>query len=501
MPHDITLINARILSNDSDFMPIGPLYLASSLADRGRKVELIDFRSASNKNPFDFRALADAFAAADSPVVGVSLFGNSLPVALAAAQEYRRRGGDKTILFGGPGPNGVEARLLERFPEVDVIVRGEGEVTLPHLLDALERGTPLAAPGVFFRDADGRVQGSPPQRIADIDSLSWPDRSLLASPRFRQAPLLTGRGCPFNCSFCDIITMWGRSVGYRSIDDVVREIAAIVASGTSKLSILDDTFTLDRKRVIAFCRALRAAGLSVKWSCFARIDLVDEELLDEMTAAGCNNIYFGVDASTEDGWKKINKRLTRDMVVTTIERALRRCNVTASLIWGYPFETFEDFCSTVELAYDLAMLGSSFRHSLSVQVHFLAPEPATPLFAEYGQTLKFGDTMPLSFFGGAPLKAFATEDGYAECLAMIRHDPVLFAPFHFYPSERLVEKLLVMQSVPGLPGSRGDALDEQACGAGRDIGTLARKMRFIRSVKGQSRKNSTRDGVPAPARP
>ncbi|AWK88358.1 B12-binding domain-containing radical SAM protein [Azospirillum thermophilum] len=486
MPHDVTLVDAGVIAGYRDFMPVGPLYLASALAARGRRVEFADLRSSGS--PFDFQSMADLFEAADSPVIGVSLLGNSLPVALAASREYRRRGGGKTIVFGGPGPNGVESRLLERFPEVDIVVRGEGEVVFPDLLDALERKASPAAPGVVFRDADGNIQGSQPQRIADIDALPWPDRSLAAHNRFSETALLTARGCPFTCSFCDIIAMWGRSVGYRALDDVVREAAAITASGFGHFNIIDDTFTVNRKRVLAFCRALRAEGLTARWSCFARIDLVDGDLLDEMAAAGCDTIFYGVDSSTEDGWKKINKKLTRDMVIDTIGQTLKRCNVTPSLIWGYPFETFADFCSTVELAYDLAMLAGSSPHRINVQTHFLAPEPATPLFEEYGHTVRFGETMPLSFFEGSPLKAFSACAGYAECLELVRSDPVLFAPFHFYPSERLLEKLLVMQGAPGLPGHAGAADDGQPCGDGRDVATLARKMRFVRSIKPRFRK-------------
>lgn len=504
MPHDVTVIDAGVIASYRDFMPVGSLYLAAALSARGRRVEFTDLRSVAGDSPFDFRMLADLFEAVDSPVIGVSLLGCSLPVALAAAREYRRRGGDRTIVFGGPGPNGGESRLLERFPEVDAVVRGEGELVFPDLLDALERGTEPAFPGVFYRGADGAVRGSPPQRIPDIDALPWPDRSLPAHSRFTQTALLTARGCPFTCSFCDIITMWGRTVSYRSIDDVVREIAAILDSGVDHFNIIDDTFTVNRKRVIAFCRALRAAGLTARWSCFARIDLVDGDLLDEMAAAGCVTIYYGVDSSTEDGWKKIDKKLTRDMVIETIAQTLQRCSVTPSFIWGYPFETFDDFCSTVELAYDLATLAGTSRNLINVQTHFLAPEPATPLFEEYGHTLRFGETMPLSIFEGTPLRAYSGRAGYAECLELIRSDPVLFAPFHFYPSERLMEKLLVMQGVPGLPGYAHEtshhASTDRPAGNGRSIAALAQKVRHVRSLKPQVPRLKPAAGIAAPPR-
>lgn len=483
---DVTLVSAHLHSKDQGFAPIGPLYLASALKARGRTLEFIDFQKSSGNNPFAFKALADLFAAAASPVVGVSLFGNNLPVALAAAEEYRRRGGTKKIVFGGPGPNGVERRLLERFTSVDVVVRGEGEGVLPDILDAFSQGRTPTGSGIFARDAAGRVQGAPPIRIPDIDVLPWPDRLLISTYNHTTAPLVTARGCPFTCSFCDIITMWGRAVGFRSIEDVVREVGAIVSTGTRKIAILDDLFTVNRKRVIAFCRALRSAGFKVKWSCTSRIDLLDDELLDEMVNAGCTCIYFGVDASTEDGWKKINKNFTRDQVLNTFKMTLKRCNAYASFIWGYPFETFADFTETINLAYDLASISESLPHSLTVQLHFLAPGSATPLFAEYGHTLMLGEALPLTFLRGWSLKSFSGVDGYAECLALIRSDPELFAPFYYYPSERLLEKLLVIRELSLPDAAARDSRDDGPLAAMRDVYALSAKVRHIRSLRAKS---------------
>lgn len=479
MAYDVTLVSARSLGFSQGAIPAGPLYLASALSARGRSMEFIDFEGPSSTNPFGFKVLADMISAAQAPVVGISLFGSGLPVAIAAAEEHRRRGGDKTIIFGGPGPNGVEERLLERFASVDVVVRGEGEWVLPAILDAFERGETPAGPGIFARDVCGRVQGTPPVRIPDIDALPWPDRSCLPADRYTQAPLVTARGCPFSCAFCDIITMWGRTVGYRSIDDVVREVGAILSMGITKINILDDTFTVNRRRVIAFCRALRNAGYEVQWSCFSRIELVDDELLDEMVAAGCRSIYFGIDSSTEDGWKRINKRLNRDQVVSTIEKTLARCKVWASFIWGYPFESFSDFAATVDFAHQIAQQGKGSPHRLTVQLHFLSPEPATPLFAEYGHTLKYGEGMPLAVLGGRCLSSYSGQEGYSECTALIRSDPALFGPFHYYPSERLLEKLMVMQEVL-LPGALRDSAGKNRLGDSHCINTLSLKIRDIR---------------------
>lgn len=110
-------------------------------------------------------------------------------------------------------------------------------------------------------------------------------------------------------------------------------------------------------------------------------------------------------------------------------------------------------------------------------MYFLTPEPVTPLFQEFGHTMQCGEAMPLSMFMGKPLKTFATQHGYSECLALVRGAPDIFAPFHFYPSEQL----LVMRGMPGFAGS------DEPLGGGRDIRTLARKVRFVRLHKPRPR--------------
>lgn len=486
MRYDITLVSAILHLTDGEAVPLGPFYLAAALKAAGRNAEVIDIQPLADGNLFAWKTLADVLSAAQGDVIGVSLLGSGLPMAVMAVDEYRKRGGTKTIIFGGPGANGVEERLLDRFSGVDVVVRGEGEEVLPRILDALERGETPSGPGVFARGPDGRVQGTPPVRIADLDALPWPDRQAFAHYDVTKAPMVTARGCPFTCSFCDIITMMGRTVGYRSVDDVVREIAAISSTGMDKIHILDDLFTVNRKRVMAFCHALKTAGLTVQWSCTSRIDLLDDALLDTMAEAGCTSLYFGVDAATEDGWKRINKKLGRDQVIATIAKTLKRCNAWASFIWGYPFETFEDFTALIDLAYDLSVMAQSQPHDLWIQMHFLAPEPATPLFAEHGHTVRFGTAIPLAFCTGKPLRSFAGVEGYDACMDLIRSDSTLFAPFHYYPSERLMEKLLVARAF-SLDDAKPAGADAVLASL-HDVHALSAKVRHIHdhNLKGSS---------------
>ena len=473
---NLSLINTRLRVVDDDSTPIGPYYLIAALAERGRQVEYRDLATASDYNPFAVDAVLAAFEQAQAPVLGVSLFSVNLPVVLIAAQQYRHRGGCKPIILGGPGPNGVERRILEKFPAIDIAVRGEGERVLPDILDALDAGRVPQGPGIFARHADGTITGADPVRIADLDALPCPDRTrMIAAHPHAVAPVVTARGCPFSCSFCDIITMWGRKVGYRSVPNVIDEIKAIAETGMTEIRILDDTLTANRVRLREFCSALRATGLNIRWKCFARADQVDEDLLADMADSGCCSIYFGVDAGNENGWKAINKRLSRDMVVRNILAAVKYSNATASFIWGYPFETFSDFADMVDLSLELAEGAHAHPYRLGQQHHLLVPEPATPLYSQYGHTVRFAAGMPGSVFCGRPLASFAGQAGYDECIELIRTDSMLFSPFYYYPSENFMEKLLVFNDAPFAETTLG--------GRGRPVVEKLRRIRQLLAAK------------------
>ena len=442
---DISLVSCRLSNRSTDFPPIGILYLASALAQAGLTAEVIDHQVVQGANPFDPRPLVQTLASCRGRVVGISLFANALPLVLSSARQYMREtDAPKPLLLGGPGVNGIERRLLERFSEIHSIVRGEGEVALVEVLRAIARDEVPTGPGIYTRDASGSVIGTPPVRISDLDALPWPDRQALTAHVYARTPLLTARGCPFACTFCDIITMWGRRVGFRSTDDVIREIAHVVQqTGQPRIDFIDDTFTVHPKRVRELCREIVGAGLQLRWSCFARIDTLSEDLMSLMAEAGCTSIFVGIETGSESMWKSIKKRLQTEQVVDAVGSALNYFNVTASYIWGYPDERFSDFAETIELAARVENLPRR-QHLLLTQLHFLSPTVSTPIYERWGETLLFDEHLPLDLCGGKPLAAFRGMEGYDTCVDLIRGDRALFAPFYHYPSEHLDKKLSIM---------------------------------------------------------
>jgi hypothetical protein len=337
-----------------------------------------------------------------------------------------------------------ETEILTKFPEIQVVVRGEGEAALLAVLDALAENRIPAGPGIYTRGSDGVPRGEPSARIGDLDSLSAPVFQDSDSTAYNILPIATSRGCSFACSFCEIVTTWGRRVSYRSIDSVVREIEALVArTGQRSFQVIDDTFTQNPHRVLDFCRALQEADLDIDWTCFSRIDTIEEAMMENMAAAGCRGIFFGIDTGTEFIWHKINKRLSRAMVLDVVRRALQYMGVTASYIWGYPTEDFGQFAQTVSLAHAVANLPRR-DYPLFTQLHFLAPSRATSLFRACEHQTAFSEEVCLEVLGGATLRSFSGLDGYESCLALIREAPRLFAGFRYYRSPDLERKWEIM---------------------------------------------------------
>ncbi len=460
---DISLVSCRLSLRASAYVPLGPMYLVSALAARGFQAELLDFQLHEAKHQFDVAGLVSYFERASAPVIGVSLFADALPLVLLAIRRFvAEHGRAKTFILGGSGVNANEGAILARFPEIDVIVRGEGEATLPAILEALREGRSPAGPGVYTRAPlvqlrkQGEVGAGPerapergaesaPERVRELDHLPWPDYGAIDPQHYGRLAIVTSRGCPFNCSFCEIITMWGRTVEYRSAADVVAELEHLVATtGNRDFDFIDDTFTVHKRRVFELCAAMVAAGIDARWTCFSRADTITEPVAEAMAAAGCETVFFGIDTGSELLWREISKKLSRAQVLGAVAATLRHTGVTASYIWGYPNESFADFVDTVRLAYEVARLPRC-GHRLYSQLHFLSPTRATPIYDEYGHTLTLSTDIRLELFGSSRLRDFEGEPDFDACLELIRSAPAMFAPFYHYRTPELGRKRALME--------------------------------------------------------
>ncbi len=277
-------------------------------------------------------------------------------------------------------------QLLQEHPEVDAVIRGEFEITVRETALALNRGTPLPeVAGLSFREGEGiRVN---PDRPFDFDLDRWPlpDRETVPIEKYQTAQyqgrkgtfMLSSRGCPHRCTFCLWPgTMVGRDFRARAPESVVDEMEHLVRHyGVDDIYFDDDTMTIDRERILKICRLIQERDLKVHWISMGRVDNIDEELLDEMRKAGCDNMYLGVESGSEE----ILKRLKKGISLNQVERAFRMARragirTQAFFMLGGPGETKETLKQTIDFAVRLDPDNAQFAAAV--------PYPGTEMYEE-----------------------------------------------------------------------------------------------------------------------
>lgn len=372
--------------------------------------------------PRFYEDAAERVVAAGPDAIGFTSLGCNFACTVRMAAAVRAMRPHVPILLGGPHASIVDREILDAFPHFDAIVRNEAEATLPATLDALGgRGALSAIPGITFRELGAAVQTPGSGPLLDLDALPFPayDAFPVADLGLTSLRVDAGRGCPFGCTFCSSASFFGRRYRLKSPRRLADELDRLAATyGITHFGLTHDLFTVDARRVRAFCEEIAPRGYT--WTCSARTDCVDDALLATMREAGCTAIYYGVETGSPRLQPLVGKHLDLDLYHPRIETSLRlKIDTTVSFIIGYPNETAADRAATLELAGESI---ARYIEGLAVQLHLLTPEPGTALHAEYRETLAFdGHLTDFNF----PLLDPADE-------ALLRAHPDAFVCHHYY---------------------------------------------------------------------
>jgi radical SAM superfamily enzyme YgiQ (UPF0313 family) len=298
---------------DPDFfqIPYGLLSLAAQALRAGHRVKVL------NLSGFAWRHVEGVVAALDAELWGLSCWtANRRGVALMA-REIKRRHPNAHVTVGGPHATPLAREMLAHHPEIDTVIVGEGEATFLELLDRLARGRSAAGlAGAWYRAGAAITQGPPRSNVRDLDDLASPFEY------FDTHILMTSRGCPWQCTFCGADTTWGRGFRGNSVGYVLDALERVLPRLPVKMiQIKDDTFTTNKRRVVALCRGIRSRGLKFLWSCDTRVDVLSEELLYEMRLAGCQRMSLGVESGSPEVLAAIDKKITVDEIVASTELA------------------------------------------------------------------------------------------------------------------------------------------------------------------------------------
>jgi anaerobic magnesium-protoporphyrin IX monomethyl ester cyclase len=364
-------------------LPVGPAYLAAVLEQHRRPVTIWD----GQVHPGGLDGLAELLRAELPSVVGITCFTPMVPQTHAVAELVRNMLPDSAVVVGGTHPTVLPAETLEDA-NIDYVVRGEGEHTLPELLKAWERRTTLGnVLGISYRQ-DGTVVHTPDRPYEeDLDSLPLPARHLLPLDAYRQVPdaaiarpiqaMITSRGCPHRCIFCSARLSSGYRYRAHSPARVLEEMQLLIEEhGARQIIFLDDNLVVDRDRVREICERILERGYERRavWTCAARADQVDEPLLHSMRRAGCRLISFGVETGSPRLMRLIKKGITLEQIRRAVAAARQAgIFVRGTFILGLPTETAEESRQTIAFAKELRIDSAKF--SLAT------PYPGTELYA------------------------------------------------------------------------------------------------------------------------
>ncbi|MBI2910188.1 MAG: radical SAM protein [Chloroflexi bacterium] len=311
-------------------------------------------------------------------IVGISAMTASFGTALNVARLVREVSPEVPIVFGGKHPTLLPEETM-RNPEVDMVVRGEGEYRFLELIEKLKTGRLEEVRGVSFRRGGEVIHNPDGERISDLDALPFPARELLYDahryPEEGFGTMFVTRGCPYQCVFCGSPALWKRRVTFRSPRNIVRELKEVVERyQTDRFSFQDDCLTVKKSFILEVCSLMRQEGLRIEWSCLARIDQLDEETLIAMRRAGCSMVSIGVESGNDEILKKIKKGVTVDQIRRVV-RLLKKHDIktTGFFMFGFPWEAEKEILDTIRFIKELKL--DRIHYSLVV------PLPGSEIFS------------------------------------------------------------------------------------------------------------------------
>ena len=364
--------------------PLGLMYVAAYAEQHTDcEIEILDMLA----EEITYDRLESKLRGSKPDIVGITATTFTLIDVMIVARIVKAADKGVRVVLGGPHVHIYPEESI-RLPEVDFLVLGEGEVPFTRLLQNIDDYEALeGVKGIVFERNGEIINTGPEALIGDLDSLPFPARHLTKINKYSSllargtlvTTMITSRGCPYKCLFCYRPHL-GKKFRARSAINVVDEIQRCVDMGIGEILVYDDTFTIDRQRVMDICHLIMERGLNITWDIRARVDTIDREMLKALKEAGCERIHYGIESADP----KILKVLRKGITLPQVESAFKMTkeagiSTLAYFMIGSPTETREQIINTIDYAKRLKPDYSHFS--------ITTPFPATPL---YEMGLKMG---------------------------------------------------------------------------------------------------------------
>ncbi len=343
--------------------PLGLLSIAAYLEQQGHEVVVHDCLGPD--------AVADPLANAKfvlsykPDIVGFSATTSGFLDGYEMAAHIKETDPQVRTIFGGVHISALGSQLLGRFAQIDYLAIGEGEVTLSQLAAGLDQ---REISGLVWRDGDAIVTNPQRQHIENLDDLPFPAYEKLSGfPKGYRLPLfsyiqtpgatmVTSRGCPFQCSYCDR-SVFKQGYRYNSAEYIYNHMKYLrTRFGVRHLNIYDDLFTLNRKRIAELCRLLVEQPLGIQFNCAVRVRHADDDLLKMLRGAGCLMVSVGIETGDPDLLEEHKPGVYLEEVKDTVRR-IKKAGLRAKglFMMGLPGETAASVQKTSDFVMELGL--------------------------------------------------------------------------------------------------------------------------------------------------
>lgn len=342
---------------------LGIAYIASYLEKLGNhNVVIVD----SHSDDLNENETVEKILLQNPDAVGFTATAHNRLQAISVIKKLKQIKPPLIIIVGGPFFSLTDKNALEMVPEIDAVIKREGEVTTKEFLDAWpDRNKLKDVLGITYRDLNKRIVSNPDRPfMKDWTSLPGPAWHLydlskyiktIHGTDFRTVGIISARGCPNACTFCCNAAYGKQTLRLRDPKSFVDEVEFLHKQhGFTGFNIWDDTLTVNREHVLGICHEIIKRGLDVKWYARARVNTVNEEIISTMKKAGCVRISFGIESGSPRILKLIKKGITLDQARKAVELSSKAgMIVSLNFIVNLPTETFEDTQMTINMMKEL----------------------------------------------------------------------------------------------------------------------------------------------------
>lgn len=379
----ILLINPpfeRLKKVFNPYFPLGLGYVAAVLADDGHFVkiynadngeEIKDFTAPHNlrirmsgqdnlikaiNTPghyvwIEMKKLLQDF---EPDIVGIQAMSSTFPSVQVVSKVCKEYNSKCPVIVGGIHAT-IQPERVIADPNIDFVVVGEGEITMLELVKSIRICNNFFhdIDGIYYKDNGTIKQTKKRDFIPDLDNILFPARNLVINPHLYNnnefGSVIFGRGCPFNCTFCNSNSLWSRNVRSRSPENMVSEIILLKNQyGIKTIAFQDDTLTFNQKRLFNLCSLLIKENLKVNWTSFSRVEIINQENLSLMKRSGAIALTFGVESGSERMLKLMNKKISLDQVLNARNLLGKNgIDFACTVLVGTPDETKEDLKQTI----------------------------------------------------------------------------------------------------------------------------------------------------------